>query len=103
MCYCETADPAGGLSVPGSPLGSVTKGVKMSEPISAHYISVGLTSEGYSLEVTYRCVGQPHVWQYLSLRGLLWSELSELLEPVSGVLRPGSQPPGIQGQLPLLW
>lgn len=74
----------------------------MSEPVSQHYISVGCTAEGYSLEVTYRCVGQPHVWQYLSLRGLLWLELVELLEPVAAALQPGSQPPGIPGQMPLL-
>lgn len=65
------------------------------------FVSYGRTSSGYTLDVTYRCAGEPHVWRYLELRQLLHAELVELLELLPDVLMPGREAPGTPGQLPL--
>ena len=71
------------------------------DQITQVHVSYGRTSLGFTLEVTYRCAGQPHVWQYLSQRQLLREELLELLELVPYVLMPGYEPPGTPGQTAL--
>lgn len=71
------------------------------EPLTQVHITYGVTSLGHTLDVTYRCVGQPHVWQYLSLRQLTREELQELLVLLPDVLMPGHQPPPSAGQTAL--
>lgn len=71
------------------------------ERISQTYMMVGLTHEGYALDVSYRCVGRPELWQYVSGRQLALSELLQLIDDAAHATLPGTQPPSVAGQLPL--
>lgn len=74
----------------------------MNDIVSCSYFTFGRTSRGYTVEVTYRSVGRPHVFLYGSWRGLLLAEACELLEAAQYVLQPGAEAPSIAGQLPLM-
>lgn len=72
----------------------------MSE-VSQVHLTVGRTGLGMTVDVTYRCVGQPHVFQYVSARQLLSTEVLDLVESAVLALLPGVEPPELEAQLPL--
>lgn len=73
----------------------------MREIVSCSYATFGRTAAGYSVDVTYRCVGAPHQFLYGAWRGLLLEEAHELLEAALYVLQPGAVAPSVVAQLPL--
>lgn len=63
--------------------------------------TLGATSQGYTLGVTYRVGGSPHVWLYGEWRQLQLGELHDILFATASVLEPGCEFRGCAGQLTL--
>ena len=69
--------------------------------VTASTFTLGATRQGYTLGVTYRVVGSPHVWLYGEWRQLSQGELHDLLFATASVLEPGCEFSGVPGQLQL--
>ena len=74
----------------------------MSDTVSQTYLVVSNLVDGYRLDVTYRIVGEPHVWQYLRAQQLTLEELSVLVDAAIAAVVPGHRAPSMPGQLPLI-